>query len=550
MKTGFQKIVLLIFVLICSATGCRPSYEDNFLKRARAKKYTEKQQYAAVQYSYRLKMARERTDEPRVYDIAYNLLNYKDVRKRLDGVVSDFEQLLGYESEDDAKFVDLFGLRPYLEEQEKVLIEIRNRVKTLELKAVFDRLIGGGGLSYSWNFPSVWSGSPFGAGWGLNFYPSPLGDDSLSSPSSYNIKKLFPAKDFRSAYNFSIPQVDSAKTQKTLRKIETGALFLNRKYDRKEQDPLYPNDSNEFVWRTSNRKLGLVGFKIQDNEKEKPANNASDYMEVFRLSEKDTIETSPCVKLFRIEDRKVVIVVDTDKEGKPGYGLPDEVFDSDNSWSSGQQYESIKDVLRDEALIASLFDEKKTNPNRIRPIKKKISVEIAKAEDPLDFWEDAPSKEGWLAPSGYKGPLADNYNVRIGFKKTKKASSGSMHAVTKEIEYFAKEWTTADSKYRPASNSPTEYYYPKGDFAGKNISEARVDDFVSTKFVRVIFLDGSIRDGFIPPGDNNFIGNEPYAVLYEQGENWWMIKKSDGSSVFDKRRKASPPKELTGWYDL
>ncbi len=552
MNKYFRLVLLMVFVLV--SVGCRPNYRDEFLKLAEKEGWSEKQRQVALQYSYRLEFSRETDQDSRVFEIVRGKLTNREVRKKLGNLREDFKDLLSYASEENTDFVDLFNLRPYLEQQEAVLIELHNRVRTVELKTEFDRITGVNTLCpssrFSSNQPPMWYG-PFFPGvpsWGSGSSFSSSSDDT-PSPDAYSLKKLFPPKDFKTVYTFSLPQVDAARKDGTLRAVESAKLSLSRQYDRKEPDPTNPNDyPNSFMWRSSKRNIRVASFKIQEDDKEKPANNRVDYSEAYRVKDDGKDEKEPCLKVFILERGKTVVVVDLDKEGKPGFGLPDELIQSGDYWSQAR-YQNVKEVLNDESLLVRLFDEQITNPDRIPPAKKVMRVEITKADDPMEFWENAPTKEGWPAPTGYRSTSADNYNVRIGFKKVKKDSTNPTPSVTKEIEFFAKEWTTSESKYQAAPGSPTEYYYPKSRFQATNIVRATVVEYVDTKYVRIVFDDGSFDDGFVSPKGSMFIEDEPYQILYKKGDNWWIIKKSKDSKVFDKRRKASPPKESVGWYN-
>ena len=150
--------------------------------------------------------------------------------------------------------------------------------------------------------------------------------------------------------------------------------------------------------------------------------------------------------------------------------------------------------------------------------------------------------------------LGDNYNVRIHYKKIEDDIDreripelrSSRTACTWRSSTSRRNTPRRATSYEPSAGKVLEYYRPKSEFAGK--VKAQVLHFDDTKKLQFEFEDGSIVEGFINPGKNKFIEDEPYAKSYNEGQKRWWIEKSDGSKVYDKRKSVGQPKESTGEY--
>ncbi|MFA5987823.1 MAG: hypothetical protein WC797_04220 [Candidatus Paceibacterota bacterium] len=546
-RTRSLLFVCLCFILIL--TGCEKPFTQLVLDKFGPQNWTPIQEDCALQQAHLVEFCKKIDDNKWV--INRGVITFKDIRTRLDSILKDYEYVLNYSNEELNDYLGVFGLRAYLDNQEKIFEVLRDRYRTLELEVEFNQMIGSNSSSFSCRV-----GVPIFAPFPMPSY-GPVFDpfSPMANPDEmFDIKKVFPNGDFQSLHRFNSPQVDSARHENVLRQVEKASVQLYRKYDRKNPNPENPRTKNDFIWRSSARGLIATGYKIQDDDTEKPNDNRLDYVEVTRESSSGKTETSPCVKVYFPEGRSIAVIY-TAEEGKPGYGLPSEI--------ASVRYASVKDIITDENLARKLFNEQVVNPNRVPPAKPGMKIEIAKIDAPIDLWEDAPTKAGWPTPVGYKNATANNYNVRIKLEKSKDSSSATTSVSSTAtstttsapakptafgIEYVIKEWTITGKRYEAASGNPVEYYKAKGVFARYDIAKAEVLHVVDTKSVQIVRNDGAVFNGFLIPG-NPVIENEPYQILYKRGRNkWWLIRKSPGSTVFDKRRPASPPSDTTGVY--
>jgi len=207
-------------------------------------------------------------------------------------------------------------------------------------------------------------------------------------------------------------------------------------------------------------------------------------------------------------------------------------------------------VIRQGSLLDALFKPKPKEERIGYPPTQLFKIEIAKVGQPVDLWEKSTDANGWIVPFKYQTTRGDNFNVRIHFKKPviDPANPDAAHQNMEylKIEYVEKEYTIAGQRYDASQGAVTEYYRPKGDFAGLVKAQVLYND--DTKKVDFIFPDGSEITGFITTGENKFIEDKPYAKAFTEGGKRYWIEKSEGSDIYDKRRTINTPKESVGQY--
>src|SRR5208282_368962 len=251
----------------------------------------------------------------------------------------------------------------------------------------------------------------------------------------------------------------------------------------------------------------------------------------------------PALKIFfPPSGGAAVVLIDVDREGEPGFGLPDII-------EKVYSLTSVQDIIRQGTLVDALFQEKSAQKDRTVPPIEVFKIEIAKVDQPINVWEKAPTDVGYIVPFKYVTATGDNYNVRIKFKAPKITSDSEAeahaHSEYMMVEYIEKEYTTAGNRYQASQGAVTEYYRPKKEFAGLVKAQVVYED--DTKKLDFIFPDGNEITGFVTSGENKFIESTPYAKAYaEGGKRFWI--ETSGGTVYDKRKHVSPPKELVGEY--
>lgn len=506
MTTPKKLCVLGLALLLPS---CAKSYREEFLRRAKAKGWTEAQQYTALHYSYRLLFGRENPDK--TYGVLYSRLPLERLVETIDKDLKNIGEVLGYEYPDTVKWVDAFELREYFERQERIYLTRRDRVRTAQLNQEFQEIMG---TKSSWGHRDE-----FGYDHSKGYDPKIL---LLPSPLE--------------TYTFDSAIINDAKAKGILEEIERYTVNHKRTLDRKEQDPLYPDDPNQFIWRARQYALEIVKYKLRV-EGEKPQDNLGNYVEGYRIRDDGTKESRPCLRAF-LDGRGsyAVAVLDDDIENRDvGFGLPDFV-----------ERTSEGDIMSSN-LIARLFPE---DPRwkRVRPYEPPIRVEIARVGQEVELWEKAQDPKGWMVPISYKlASDEDNYNVRLKLKLPKNHQENHGKHKLFEIEYFVKEWTDG-SQYNPSAGRVWEYFKPKAPF---NEKLARLETVASedTKKVRFVFVDGREDTGYVTPVPNRFIGEKPEAIAFTLGERRWLIKDEDGDGIYEKKKQISDRVDVeTGLY--
>lgn len=521
-----RKSISLVLLFIGLIAGCAPSYTSEFNKMAEEEKWNEEQQLAARYFSYRLYFLKEKADHSD-YDIIWSRLTKTRVREKIDESLQILDDLLSYKFEEDNKYVDWVpGMREELKHQEKVTKALWDRIRVAEVFDEFRKLTGDLSVEHSH--------SDYGGG-----YDS--GDSGYYEEKikGYNAQQIFLKKDLSETFPFVISQIEEAKKNGKLQIIETGRFMTNRRFDHKEPDPANLEDPNKFVWKSKVVGLELKNYKILDTDK--PENNKGNFVEGYRIlaadNGKEEKEIKPCLRIFYVNsDNSGVMVLDTDRQGEPGHGLPDVI-------NGVYGLNSVSDIPNTNSLINILFKDKNEN-RRIPPKQKPITMEIVRAKEPLNVWEDAPTPDGWVVPFKYKNELASNYNVKIVWDKIDHAKP---FTGLRKIKYFKLEWT-GGNRYVPSVGAVVTYHHPKPEFT--TVREASIVYVEDTKKIRIIIQDGTEVSAYLMFGENKFSEKDPVIIDFSEGEKRRRIMKED-SNVFNKRKEISTSlQDQTGRYSF
>lgn len=500
---------ILIFLVAAAFCGCVKNYRSEFLKQAKAKGWTEEQQLAALAYSDRLYFTVQ--DSSSNYKPNYSRLSKARVREKLDKALQDMDQTLGYENEENYRYIDALGLRKSLEREEEVIKAMRDLVRTAELYEKFQELTG----------------------------MMPYNHYGAQETSSGYDPKIFVSTNLLTAFPFAADHIEGAKKNGSLRTIEQVRQVLQRKLDRKEKNPASPDDPNDFIWKSKNFEIEFISYKILGTEQEKPEDNFPDYLEGYRIAGGKR-ESLPILRIIYFDSNaRGAFLLDTDREDETGFGLPDVVLGLTEPLE-------IADLLNDQSLLDAMFEEKKTE-KRVPPKPKPVFVEIASVKQ-IDSWEEAPTAEGWKVPFRYHNPLKNNYNVRLVFAKPE-AETLPQPNTNKQLKYLKKEWV-AGNRYLPSLGQVIEYYEMKPPYDQRIILQAQVVHQTDTKKVSLILKDGDAEQIFlVMPGLNKIIRDEPVMIEYTDGQKRWRLKRDSGGRIFNKRKEISPNvKNATGIY--
>jgi len=503
--------VCLLLAVIFAFAGCAPPYRQTFTDEGKARGWTEKQTDAAFAYADRSYWSRE-TGENK-YVISYSKVPLTKVREQLEGSMKNLDSALDPKNAEMKQYLDTFNLRPDMEHDEEIAQAIYDRAHAAELQTQFKQKMG--------DLPEY--------------------GEEAEAAQGYSARRLYVNKPLVDAFPFTSDVIDAAKTNGTLKQVATLTLDESNQYDHKEPNPKNLDDANDFVWKARNQKFVLTEYKIVDVDK--PLDNKGDYIEGYRVIEGQQ-EQYPAIKIFFPPSADIaILLVDTDENGMPGFGVPDVLEDISSATN-------LLTLLHDDNLLNSLFDKKEAKNNRVVADAQLFKIEIAPLGKKVDEWQQASDASGWIVPFKYVDMRGDNYNVRIHYKKLKidpvDPDAAHAHGDYLEIEYIEKEYTKTGDNYTPSAGRVVEYYRPRKDFAGK--VKAQVLHAEDSKKLQFEFEDGTIIEGFVTPGKNKFVEDTPYAKSYNEGQKRWWIESSNGDGKYDKRKSVGQPKEPTGDY--
>lgn len=474
----------VVLILSVISANCAITLRSSFKDQCKAEGWTNEQCDVAFYYGVRQKFTKENGNGG--YEPSYNSLTREQGLVICDARLEDLNGLLDYKNKDEAKFIKEFGLREYLERQERIF------------KATCGR------LQYVDNFTR---------------FKDYMGE--LSSIASRHLDRFSAAnifvEDLATAYPFTSAQIDQARASGNLKETERMVWFSERVLGRKEPDPNDPEDQNKFIWKPVKVGVEFVSYKIMDGEQ--PRDNSVEYVEGTRLEIADNgrvrRESKPSVKMFVPGNGyNSVLVIDKDKEGEVGFLLPD-FIERINRVTSAES-------LMNDSVLSRLFYEpesqKRVPPKDPPP----ITVEIAPVgKSIVDVWETNPN--GWPVPMRYKNDRADNFSVD---HKLKGSDSDDFdHSGPKQIEYLRKTWESA--------GRVIEYFHPKPPYDQSNLSQVSIYG----KDVRLVTAEGDVVQGVITPGSNKFLQDVPYQISYTQAERRWMLRDDDGDGKYEKKRE-------------
>src|SRR3989344_3975543 len=337
-----MKKTLFFATIIFMLAGCN-TYETKMVDKFKARGEIHEDAYVDYYSSFRSYLSEEvEIDGKKVFVPKYGILKLADIESKLVSSIAIVNGLTDYGNQENAAFIDEFKLRDELEHDKKILEAKLQRVKLARLHETFRSLTG------------------------LSFH------GMASENGKYDIQRVFWPTDLESAFPFTFDKIDDAKQRGVLKEIEREAWSSNRMFDRKDLDPAKLDDPNAFVWKSKEESLEVVSYKILDSDK--PENNQSDYIEGFRIVN-DKQEGKPALKIFFPQgNSNGVMVLDADKEGELGFGIPDfvqMVFIS-----------RITDIWNSASIVPDLFTDKEVRVVSQKPESKPIAVEIARIGAP------------------------------------------------------------------------------------------------------------------------------------------------------------------------
>ena len=485
MKTRSISLIVLLVLSILS-TGCAITIRSSFQDQCKAKSWTNDQCDVGFYDGVQQKFTKDNGNGG--YEPSYNVLTRATALNMCNTRLEDLNGLLDYKNKDEAKFIKEFGLREYLERQEKIFKADCARLQLVDNYVNFRDFMG--------ESSSV-----------RRFHEQ-----------YFNTASIF-VEDVTRAYPFINAQVEEARVNGNLKEVERVMWFSERTLGRKEPDPNDLEDSSKFVWKSVKIGVELVAYKIMDGEQ--PKDNSVEYVEGtrFEIASNGSIrrESKPSVKVFVPPNNySSVVVIDKDRQGEVGFSLPDFVERTERVSSA--------EALMTEALFSKLFyepDSQKRIPPKDPPA---IILEIAPVgKSKVDIWE--MNVNGWPLPPRYKNDTADNYSVEVKIKSSEKEDFD--YSRPKQIEYFRKTWES--------TGRVVEYHRPKAPFDQSNLTSVSV----FSKSINLVTVDGDVIQGVITPKSNKFLQDQPYQISYAHTQvgRRWMIWDEDGDGKYEKKKE-------------
>lgn len=407
------------------------------------------------------------------------------------------------------KLLEELGLRPYFEAMERAG---KFRVARLDLKLNYDE------------------------------FRKLLGEIDVSSVAEdkrkgYSVQIFLPIFDQVKEAPFSAKYLEEAKREGKLIFIGMTTVFDYESLGKKEPHPEYIFDPNQFVWKEKVEGLEVRLYKVINSER--PRDKQPHYLEATRLTHRfdksgaiisTERESKPALRIFASpNDTLDIVVLDSDREGELGFGLPDVIEKLTYGITTGKEL-----YINHQTLLQKLFVEKVADKRKPLPKPDPQKLEVAKAGTPVDPWEKALSSQGWSIPHEYKSEKKDNYSIEIILKRRKPGDDTSQ----RQIDFVAKVYHSAANSWMPVKGEVVEYYRPLPDYAEKNVLEARVD-WSNKKKVTVEREGQPSVSGIINPGKNSFIEERPVAIDFSDGETRWRIADKDKSGVYMYRMEIS-----------
>ncbi len=513
--------VLLALTAIFLLAGCVTTAKQGCIDemKSRYPNYTEEERltffYGAkgkgcIQEWF-LKVVKKDKDDPGSLEIDYQKIKLDKIlaveRKQRD----DLRGILDTDpkNEETYRLIEEMGLRPYFEAEERSLTFRTVRLELLLNYNEFRKLLG------------EIDGSR----------------ESDERRKSYTAKIFLPTFDPERDTPFTAKYVETAKKDGKLVLIGKTMVFDYERLGKKETDPEFPNDPNRFLWKERVEGLEISIYKMMNHDN--PRDKNPNYLEATRIvqnfDKNGTLvstgrESKPALRMFVSPTETLdIVVLDTDREGDLGFGLPDVVEKLVSGIVTGKDL-----YLQYQPLLARLFEEKLKDKRKPIPQVKPQKLEIAAAGTPVNPWEKSSSTNGWSVPHDYKSEKKDNYKIEIVLKPKKADDISSV----RQIDFVAKIYYSATNSWQSVKGEVVEYYLLLPPFNEKDILETKVD--YSNKKKLTIEREGHPSiSGVVNPGKNSFTSDRPIAIDFSEGETRWRIADRDKTGVYMYRMEIS-----------
>ena len=473
-------VLLALALAMLFLGGCVKTGYQRFVDKGKQAGWTKEQIEAA--YDYFLKSEFMTKGEDGRYTIDTTKISAEDAYQMAGNILNDLDHVLGT---DDPEWQRLLRAMPTaklaFEREEQRWLYIQSQLG--QVKTYFD-------------------------------FQTMLGEQLTDKDKEYRIAYLWPANVHT---DFTADYLEKAKAAGKLREVEREFVYLYTPYGYKDPDPEHPDDANAFVWRAKLQGYVIVSYAILNSKP--PDSLRADYCEVYRANVSGTEitpESKPCLRAFRKLNGQIleVVVLDYDREGEAGFGVPDKVESVYASTGSAlyARYPSLFETLAESRAEQAKRDRTYTEQ---RPTLQIVHVGEAKE------WKGDFNPDGWTVPYEYHDQYGVDWTARI--VKQDKPEGYPFD----RIKYVVKVWK---------KNSVWEYYAPTDAYIGEMeiVLGGGHNVYIQPKgkAQRTVYADdvcGSLR-----------------MIIYRDGSEWVKLVDLDGTGKLQYRIIGVPnPSEVS-----
>ena len=462
---------LLVGAALLSA-GCAPKTFETEVKDILQKKYNKTQEEAevgAIKAERDLFLKKVDKDGKETWVPNYDSVSIDERIVQHNEMKKNMDELLNFKDNNTVKLVDEFQIRAQLEKDEKAILFNLEKYNLVALHKQFTVSMG------------ILEMDNFKVNESMLIYPLANLDDKLVFDAKY---------------------VQEAKKAGLMKPFDELIFFY--KFQKEVANPAYPlsDNVNKTYWVTKQALVKIVSYDLDF-----PGDHVADYIEAFRGGEK-----KPAIKIFHSASSSSldVAVIDLDKEGERGHGVPDAVI---NVFGISK----ASDLYANGEHLAAIFESKKKSV-RVRPLEKNMDIQIVKVgELKSDPWE-YDKVNGYNVPLEYQATNGKNFTLAYKLstpKDTEKKEDAEM-----KIEWIAKRWVIPNSA-QDVNGRVVSYYHVVPQYNSK-VANVKIDE-------QKITLSRSEKEDVSGPAPL-FIEKEPYKVSYDHGSSRWIIEDKDNNS--------------------
>ncbi|MFA5142091.1 MAG: hypothetical protein WC471_03900 [Candidatus Woesearchaeota archaeon] len=410
-------------------------------------------------------------NEDGTYSPSYKTVDLEKQKGRMDLMKKDLEQILStFPPHMWSKYIDEqsdSNMRGLLSREEKVIDLQLRQLKAKKCYVEFQQMMG---------------------------YAA-SGSKQIVETDRYAFADQFPDPDFGEKFKLGRIDVDKAKAKQEIERME-----YFRKLLRDVPNPEFPfkDKIKQTIKREFKEGLVVIGYDINQ-----PVDNVTDYYEIFRKAPDGRLESLPAIRIYKSLRSKTpnIAVVDEDRQGQRGFGMPDEVVRI-------MGVSDCDDIFYNNGKLINMAFKNPFDVRKMRLVDADRDIEIVatgKLENKL--W--VPSKEGYDVELVYKNDEDNNYTL----------------SANKGVDLKDKKFEDWIFTRNYSDNSVSEMYKLKEAYRGLKIWDVRVRPTTlelekgkpkKSLEIELVLEDFSSRTGT----QEQFLEKVPMAITYNNGTKY------------------------------